>query len=255
MANQYETLGSIKAAAIYRADLEGISDRHPSLNLNYEVNASMRHLRTKMANNDVLAVLSQTALANLPTVAALSNQAYWAEVPWPVDAVSIHGLDVLISGEWDRIEKGVLEQRARHQRRSGRGELFHSESGAMWSEKALPQSSAAAGTLMLFPVPSSGQYILWFLTQWVDILTDTAEFPGQEHWLQWVIWDVAVKCLIRDVGQADSAQLVRATAERDRVWADIKPNLQRLVSDGPIEVQSRYGSRRFYGQGGARLIP
>jgi hypothetical protein len=255
MANQYLTLGEIKQAAIYRADLEGISDRHPSLNLNFEANASMRALRTKMANNDVLSVMTTTALLNLPTTGALSNAAYWAEVPWPTDAVSIHGLDVLISGEWDRIEKGALEQRARHQRRTGRGELFRSDAGAMWSEKALPQGSAAPGTLMLFPVPSTGQYLLWYLTQWVDIITDTAEFPGQEHWLQWVIWDVAVKCLIRDEGQAQPAQLVDAKQERDRVWGDIKPNLQRLVSDGPLEVQSRYGSRRFYGQGGARLIP
>lgn len=253
MAGQYTTLGEIKAAAIYRGDLEGITDRHPSFSLNYEANASMRTLRLKMANNDVVAVMTTTALLALPVVAALSGAAYWSEIPWPVDAVSIHGLDVLISGEWDSITKGVLEQRNLFRRRSRNGELFHSSSGAMWCEKSLPQSSAAAGVLMLFPVPTAGQYILWYLSQWVDIVTDTSEFPGQEAWIQWVIWDLTVKALIRDEGQTTQAQLVSATAERDRVWGDIKPNMQRLVGDGPIEVQSRYATR--YGNNTPRMIP
>lgn len=219
------------------------------------MNASFRHLRQKMATNDVFAVLTSTALQNLPVTAALSGNAYWAELPWPADAVSVHGLDVLINGEWDTIDHGVLEQRRRHQSRAGRGELFHSHAGAMWCEKSLPQSTSAAGTIMVFPIPGGGQYILWYLTQWVDIATDTTELPGQELWLQWVIWDVAIKALIRDVGEAGSEQLNRAIQERDRIWADIKPAIQRVVKAGPIEVESRYPSRRSYGSTRGRLIP
>jgi hypothetical protein len=253
MAGQFLTLGEMKAAATYRGDLEGFTDRHPNFSLNFEANASMRMLRLKMANNDVVAVLNQTALLTLPTQAALSNAAYWAEIPWPANAVSVHGMDVLVSGQWDTIDKGVLEQRSAFKRRNRNGELFSSVSGAMWCEKGLPQSTNAAGTIMLFPVPTSGQYILWFLDAWVDINTDTAEFPGQEAWLQWVIWDLAVKMLIRDEGQTPESQLQECKQERDRVWADIRPNLQRLANDGPVEVQSRYGSRRGYGD--YRMIP
>jgi hypothetical protein len=255
MAGQFITLGEAKAAAIYRCDLEGILDRHPTFSLTIEVNASMRVLRQKMATNDVQSVLTTTALLNLPTTAALSGAAYWAELPWPADAVSVHGLDVLINGEWDTIEPGVLMQRQRHQSRAGRGELFHSHAGAMWCPKSLPQATATPGAIMVFPIPGGGQYVLWYLTQWVDIITDTQELPGQEAWLQWVIWDVGIKALIRDVGEGGSEQLNRAIQERDRLWADIKPAVQRVTKAGPIEVESRYPSRRSYGDQRGRLIP
>jgi hypothetical protein len=257
MAGQYITLGEAKAAAIYRGDLEGILDRHPNFSLNFEVNASIRHLRQKMATNDVTAVLTPTALLSLPTAAALSGAAYWAEIAWPSDAVSVHGLDVLVNGEWDTIDYGVFEQRRRHQSRQGRGELFHSHAGAMWCVRSLPQATATPGAVMVFPIPGGGQYVLWYLSQWVDILTDTAELPGQEAWLQWVIWDVAIKALIRDVGEGSSEQLNRAIQERDRVWSDIKPAIQRVTKAGPIEVESRYPSRRSYGYsaGVGRLVP
>lgn len=256
MAGQFITLEEVKGAAIYRGDLEGLLDRHPTLNLTFEVNASIRVLRQKLATNDCMAVLTTTALLNLPTTPALSGSAYWAELPWPSDAVSIHGLDVLVNGEWDTIENGVLEQRRRHQSRAGRGELFHSHAGAMWCVKSLPQSTPAAGSIMVFPIPGGGQYILWYLSPWVDVTTDTAELPGQEAWMQWVIWDVVVKALIRDVGEGGSEQLTRATQERDRIWSDIKPAVQRVVKAGPIEIESRYPSRRSYGAGTrGRLIP
>lgn len=253
MAGQYLTLGEIKAAAVYRGDLEGLSDRHPSFNVNFEVNASMRMLRTMMANNDVLAVLTQTSLLALPTTAQLGGLGGWAELPWPADAVSIHGLDVLVGGSWSSVPKGKLEQRRLFPYNTDRADYrFAGDGEAIWIEKSLPQSSASPGTLMLFPVPSAGQYILWYLSQWIDITNDVAEFPGQEAWLQWVIWDVAVKALIRDTGVTPEAQLKEAQDERERVWQAIKPNLQRLVTDGPVEVQSRYAG----GRGGSyRMVP
>jgi hypothetical protein len=251
MAGQYLTLGEIKLAAVYRGDLEGLSDRHPSFNVNFEVNASWRMLRTMMANNDVVPVLTQTALLTLPVTAQLAGLGGWAEIPWPADAVSIHGLDVVVGGSWSKVNKGMLEQRRMYPYNSDRADYRYAQDAeAIWIEKSLPQGSASPGTIMLFPVPSAGQYILWYLSQWVDITTDTSEFPGQEAWLQWVIWDVAIKALIRDIGVTNEAQLQEAKNERDRIWATVKPNMMRTASDGPIQVQSRYGGRSGY-----RMVP
>lgn len=254
MAGQFETLGSIKQAVIYRGDLEGITDRHPTLNLNQEVNASCRMFRTKAATNDVMAVMNTTALLPLPVTAALSGAGYWAELPWPADSVSVHGMDVLVGGTWDVVKHGTLGQRRPMPGTGNRGDYrYASDIEAMWCEKALPQGSASPGIIQLFPVPSGGQYILWYLTPWVDLTTDTADVPLQEAWAQWVIWDVAVKCLIRDVGQTPSAQLEKCESERAACWADIKPAVQRVVKAGPIEVQSRYRNRGGYGNG--RVVP
>lgn len=251
MAGQFSTLGDIKQAAFYRADLEGFTDRHPTINVNQEVNASWRDLRLQLANSDVLDVLTSTAVLTLPTVEFIVG-AGWAEIPWPSAAVSIHGVDVKVGGTWCSLPQGSLAQRRMGPFNNVRGDYQFADDGqAMWVPKALPLATATAGTIMLFPVPSGGQYLIWYLDAWVDVLVDTTEFPVLEGWANWLMWDVGVKLLIRDIGAANEAQLEHCKTERDRVWKSLRTNVQRIASDGPIEVQSRYGSRR----GGYRMIP
>lgn len=255
MAGQYLSLGEVRNAAVYRADLEGITDRHPTLSMNLEANLSYRELRVKLANNDVQTVLSSTAITALPLVEAVAGGGY-AEIDWPTNAVSVHGLDVKVGGYWNTVPQGYFAQRRLGPVVSERGDYSYADEGlALWIQRSLPTTSAAtqvAGKIMLFPVPSGGSYVLWFLPEWVDITADTDLFPGQESWLQWVIWDLACKCLIRDIGPQSSAQLDKCEVARERAWSSIKTNTQRLAQDGPIQPQSRYGS--FRGRG-ARLIP
>lgn len=251
MAGQYLTLGDIKQAVTYRGDLEGITDRHPTINMNQEVNLSWRRLRQKLCNAGVMVAMTPTAILTLPTVESVSGGGY-AEIPWPTDAVSIHGLDARVGGTWCAVPQGDFAQRRLGPYNSSRGDYQFADAGlAMWILRNLPTATATAGSIMLFPVPSGGQYVLWYLPQWVDITTDSLEFPGQEMWLQWVIWDVVATCLGRDVGVSPSEALARAQAARDILWAEIKPNAQRLASDGPIQPQSRYSSYRA----GPRMIP
>lgn len=255
MAGQYLSLLEVRNAAIYRADLEGLSDRHPTLDLNREANLSYRDLRVKLANADVQTVLSSSAILTLPTTEAVAGGGY-SEIDWPVSAVSIHGIDVKVGGCWSTLPQGNFAQRRLGPVRSDRGDYAYADEGlAMWVVRSLPTTSAnttVAGKIMLFPVPSSGQYVIWSLPEWVDIQLDTDLFPGQESWLQWVIWDLACKALIRDIGPQTSAQLQECVAGRERAWAAIKTNTQRLAGDGAIQPTSRYGRGSF---GGGRLIP
>lgn len=255
MAGQYMSLVDARAAVIYRGDLEGMQDRHPNVTINAELNLSWRQLRVKLANNDVHAVMTSTAILALPTTEAVTGGGY-AEIDWPTAAVSVHGLDVKVGGYWNTVPQGSFAQRRLGPVTSERGDYQYADEGlALWIVRSLPTVSGAtpaAGKIMLFPVPSGGSYVLWFLTEWIDLVQDTEQFPGQESWIQWVIWDTVVKCLIRDIGPQTSAQLEKAEQQRDRCWADIKTNTQRLASDGPIQPQSRYGS--FRGRG-PRMIP
>lgn len=246
----------MKQAATYRADLEGLFDRHPTVSLNQEANLSYRQLRQKLANAGCATVLSPTAILNLPTTEAVAGGGY-AEIDWPVDAVSVHGIDVKVGGFWCALPQGAFSQRRLGPIRSDRGDYQYADEGlAMWIQRSLPTTSGAtsvAGKIMLMPVPGAGQYVIWYLPQWVDITLDTDLFPGQESWIEWVITDLACKALIRDIGPQSSAQLQEMEAARERAWMVIKPNVIRLANDGPIAPTSRYGS--FPGRGGARLIP
>lgn len=255
MAGQFISLGEVRNAAVYRADLEGISDRHPTVSLNTEANLSYRELRVKLANADVQTVLTPTAILALPVVEAVAGGGY-AEIDWPTAAVSVHGLDVKVGGYWNTVPQGTFQQRRLGPVSNDRGDYTYAEEGlAVWIQRSLPTvsgSATTAGKIMLFPVPSGGSYVLWHLPEWIDITVDSDLFPGQESWLQWVIWDVACKCLIRDTGPQTSAQLQHCMAERERCWADIRTNSQRLAQDQPIQPMSRYGSGRGRG---ARMIP
>lgn len=251
MAGQFQTLGDVKQAATYRVDLEGIIDRHPTLNLNQEVNLSCRQLRLKLANNDVTAVMVSSAILTLPTTEAVAGGGY-AEIPWPPDAISVHGIDANVGGDWNPIPQGDFTQRRVGQSSSFRGDYrFIDESSFRWIIRSLPVSSVSPGAIMLFPVPTGGRYVIWSLGPWVELTNDTTDIPFQEGWIEWVIWDVGIKALIRDTGPQQSPQMLFATAERDRIWAEIKPATQRIANDGPVQPLNRYGSRL----GGYRLVP
>jgi len=255
MAGQYKTLGEVRNQAIFRGDLEGLLDRHPTLNANQEANDAYRRLRVKLANNDVQTVLAPTAILSLPTTEAIAGGGY-AEIDWPTGAVSVHGLDVKVGGYWTTVPQGTFTQRRLGPVTSDRGDYQYADEGlAMWIQRSLPTvsgSNPVAGKIMLFPVPSGGSYVLWSLPEWVDITLDSDVFPGQESWLQWVIYELTCVLLVRDIGPNTTAQLQEMQVQRERVWADIKTNAQRLAQDGPIQPVSRYGSARGRG---ARLIP
>ncbi|MET0414084.1 MAG: hypothetical protein ABW217_22430 [Polyangiaceae bacterium] len=255
MAGQYNSLAEVRNSALFRADLEGILDRHPTLNVNFETNMAYRRLRLKLANMDVTQVMTPTAILTLPTTEAVAGAGY-SEIPWPQAFTSVHGLDVKVGGQWGRLPRGEFVQRRLTPYNDQRSDYrYADDAGAIWVPRTLPTASGATvsdGVIMLFPVPESGQYILWGLTQWSDITVDTDVFPAQEGWIDWVIYDLGATLLIRDIGPQTSAQLEHLVACRERVWNEIKPSTTKLTNDGPMNIPSRYGSARGRGY---RMVP
>lgn len=241
--------------ALFRGDLEGMLERHPTVNVFREANMSYRKMRVKLANNDVPTVLSPTSILSLPVVEAVAGGGY-AEIPWPTNFVSVHGLDVKVGGYWNTVPQGVFNQRRLGPVTTERGDYAYSDEGlTQWIVRNLPTTTtttANAGAIMLFPVPTGGQYVLWGLPEWVDLVNGTDLFPGQESWIEWVINDLCCTLLTRDIGPQVTAQLQSMQAERERAWMNIKTNAQRLANDGPIQPLNRYGSMRSRG---ARMIP
>lgn len=241
MAGQMMTMDEVRVAARYRGDLEGLEDRHSDLDLNREANLSVRQLRMKLANEDVLDVLTPTSILSLPSSPAVTGGS-WAEIDWPTDAILVRGLDVRVDGSWLTIPQGEFAQRLQGPIQ-GQNSFSVGSTLSMWVPRSLPQPSTTtrvAGKIMLFPVPNGGSYILWYLREWTDLTIGTHLFPGQESWVDWVIWDVVVKSLKRDVGPQGNKQLDEAMAERDRCWMTIQSTAKRLATDGPVEVTNRY---------------
>lgn len=239
------TLGEFKARVRYRCDAEGILDRHPELDLDFETNCSMRMLRQKLANCDINMESTPSTEANLPTTEAISGCGY-AEVDWPVDATRILGLDVKVGSEWWPIDNKDFSQRRQYIHNA---ELsWNYPDACAYIVRSLPKitepagtSTRAVGKIMIIPVPTTGRYVLWYLPEWTTLDEDADLVPGQEMWVEWAIWDVCVKLLIRDNDPDNQKQLDDCKEERDRIWTEIKQNTMRLVDDGPTEPSNRYG--------------
>ena len=57
---------------------------------------------------------------------------------------------------------------------------------------------------------------------------------------------------ISTIGPQTTAQLQTCQLEREKAWARIRSNTQRVLNYGPLEVQNRYGRG---GRGGYRMVP
>lgn len=235
------TLGEFKARVRYRCDAEGILDRHPELDLDFETNASLRMLRQKLANNDVNMESTPTTEAALPTTEAISGCGY-AEVDWPVEATRILGLDVKIGSEWWPIDPKDFAQRRQYIHNA---ELsWNYPDTCAYIPRKMPtqtNSTRNVGKIMIIPVPTTGRYVLWYLPEWTVLDNDNDLCPGQEMWIEWAIWDVCVKLLVRDNDPDTQTQLNNCKEERDRVWLEIKNNAMRVVDDAASEPINRYG--------------
>jgi hypothetical protein len=248
---QVISLTEMRARVRYRFDLESLTARHPDADVDAEINRSWRKMRMRLANVGVLAVLDGTNAAALPTSAAASGETY-AEIDWPTDAVSVHGLDVRLSDYWYPLEQVDFTSRRRFAFQSEIGSGWGRDiTTAAWCVRSLPTTattSAVAGKIMIMPVPTSGQYRLWYLPEWVDITTGSHVFPGQEGWHEWTIFDAGITALRRDNDAAGT--LADARAEQATIWNDILRGVPRLADDGPIEPMPRRGSYH-----GPRMAP
>jgi len=245
---QSKTLTQIIAEVRSASDTQSLTDRHPDADLTIAINDSIRSLRGLVTSRGFPYFLSVTTAATLAGT-RVTGETY-SVVPWPATAIQIHGIDVGFNsagsdfGNWYPLKPITWAQR-RDTTQEWRTNLSPGTVGAQYvfSVLTLPQGSGASttpGTIALFPAADSGQYKIWFLTEFTD-LTSSDVFLALPDWHEWIIQDVVEKLAQRDDDQHETAGI--AAKRRAEADARMMESVPRVVSAGPLRPR-RNGTRR-----------
>jgi hypothetical protein len=105
---------------------------------------------------------------------------------------------------------------------------------SVWEETGRPTHYRVdTGGLSVFPTPeSSVDVTLFYITAPAQLSADADTFDGRAGWEEWVVLDAAVKCIMKEEG--DASGLV---AEREAIWADIEAAVRTPDMSEPRRVQ------------------
>jgi len=250
MTFAWRTMLAIEGDITYRYSITGLQNRHPT-GVNGRVrqlfNASWRETREIIAMALDGGYFQRGATAALPTAAPFTGECY-VEVPFPVDATSV----VL-----------VVVQRAAGQRfypisPTTLPGLYDEQSysqllgaGARMPRKYALQtipdgvgSTETTGKVLLAPVPSGGNYALWYLQAWQDRTADTDTIPGMANHIEHAILGTLIKMAQPDsdsqkqvaiwmTKMADIQTLVEARAQRMLDGMAMEPRDARYDGEDP----------------------
>lgn len=229
MSAQFLALSSIVSQIQYRSNNDGYEQRHSTTTIKELWNISWQELREMVSFLEDGTFLKQTTPAALPTTAAVSGEDY-AQIDWPLDAVSIFGVRVKTNERWRALRP--LPTAALHDyqydglwgndRRAPIGYIL----------KTIPYGVTTVetvGKIMLVPIPSQGTYSLWYLEAWTPLTSDTSVVSGHAAFIEWSIWNTVVKMRAKD-GQQDATYNI-AIKEREECRKRIEHRAMRL-SDG-----------------------
>lgn len=226
-----------KQAGIDTDDVGATIPRHPTTWVNTVLNDAYRSLRTFAVEHHFQLYKLNTAQALLPVVPPVTGETY-AEVPWPQTATDILGIDVLVTGElnWRPLEPIEWEERRMFDVQS----IVLDSTRAPYAFSAVSQGSVAAavftaGTIAVFPIPSTGSYKIWYLPEWVDITNDAHLFLfANEDWAQWMIWEATRRIATRD--NDSQARLGEAARQLNPLSPDTVAS--RIVKSAPRHVKA-----------------
>ena len=234
------TLAAVLNRCVKMADVVLGADstaRHETTDAILYVNDSYRALQTFLVTRGFDYFVVETALANLPSSRADTNEQY-SLIDWPTGAVSLKRIDVYADNEWTELDKRdwtTLRSEYRASSSSGhRRPLVY----APKSHGTVATTVQTAGKIALAPFSSNGQYKISYLPEWVDIApantTYLMLFPD-ELCCQWLIWDFVAKISIRDrdkLGKHDDS-----VVERGRIEALIGHHVPSVAGTGSLSVQ------------------
>lgn len=96
----------------------------------------------------------------------------------------------------------------------------------------------------IFPAPPVGTRVQAFIVPaYVDLSLDADTLDGRDGWEEWIIWDAAIKCMVKE--ETDTRE---AVAERDRVLSRVMSQMKsrdmahphRVVDVDPIDREWPY---------------
>lgn len=233
-----------------RADIEEMDVRHTDARLTRYLTQSCRALRSELTAAGFSGLLDWSAPTVLPTAPPTTGESF-LEVAWPPTAVEILGFDVNLgsgsTSRWYSLKRmGVAERRD-----------FYGTSGhplgflirTIPKEDTPADTDLSVGAIQVYPASTLGlEYRVIYLPEFPELAATpgTAVVGGFDgDWLEWVLWDAAVKVAYKDDEDDGGGLYVKATTERDRVKARIVTNINRVNRAGAI-------TPRRAGNGGPR---
>lgn len=240
----FRTMLQLEGDITYRFSIGGVTARH-SLGSGGRVrqlfNGSWRQMREVVSLASDGSYLTGTTPAALPLVAAVTGDVY-AEIDWPLDAVGIYGVRVQTlptTGRWRNLKRIPFAAFTDYQLSDL---VFPNSRGPVgYCARLLPDGVGAVetvGKIMIVPVPTAGNYRLWYLSAFADRTADTDTFNGLAEFYEWAILQTCIKMLSPD---ADSQkQYAMWTNERQRVEDLIIARAKRFESDAVEPRDARY---------------
>ena len=235
-----------------RADIEEMAIRHPDARLARYLTQSLRVMRAELTAAGFTGLLEWSTPVALPTAPPVVGENF-LEVVWPPTAIEILGFDVNLgtgaSSRWYPLRRMSIGERREFYPSAGHPQGFLIRS---IPKEATPAVTALdAGAIQVYPASTLGlEYRIQYMPEYPELTATpgTQVVNGFEgDWLEWVLWDAAVKVAYKD-DEDDLSQgnlFVKATTERDRVKARIVTNINRVNRAGPI-TPFRAGGRMPY---------
>lgn len=217
-----KTLAEWKTRVSALADINGqigsgSTFRHPTTIVDEIADETFRRTRSCVARRGFREYHVQTTKAALPTTAASTGEQF-ATVAYPTGATHIRGLDVLQSGVWRRLKhQDGWSERRDHQDTNQAGERPYAWD--VLSHGSVATTVLTAGTIAIFPIPTFGDYTIWYLPEWTAIAShDTYLFLYREQsWYDYHVAQGVIEiCGLRDndgqKGRAAYAEKMSAAA-------------------------------------------
>jgi hypothetical protein len=235
------TLTNLTAAIRQQSDTRGLLLRHPDADIFKLVNRAIRDLRGLVTTSGLPYFITSTAATTLAST-RISDEDY-SEVPFPVAATQIHGVEVQLGsagqGGWYPLAPIPWQQR----RNIGLLPLSANVTGGAvrhFAIRTLP-NNATPGAIALFPYADSGMYKIWYLPDFTDLAAGSDTFSGLPSMVGWVIHSCCFW-----LAQEDDERIGMASAEseRNRLQGLVMSSIGPVQSAGPLRpkrVRGRFG--------------
>jgi len=202
-----KTLAQFKTRVSILADIVGQigstdAFRHKTAYIDEIADETYRRTRSFVTRRGFREYLTRQATDALPTTAAVTGEEY-ATIAYPSGATHIRGIDVLESGIWRRLKQLDGWGERRDHQSAFSTELGYDKCPYGWdvlSHGSVATTVLTAGTIAIFPVPTSGSYTIWYLPDWTNIAgNDTYLFLYREQsWYDYHVQQAVLEICERD---------------------------------------------------------
>lgn len=222
------TLTVLLAQVRYLGNIQGMTARHSDSDLTRAINQSIQHFREKVSAHG-----SRNYLLHSTGTLATGATSPFAFTVLDLSAltpavVRVFGIDITVQGRIVPLEQVDFDSR----------NDFQDWGTVSLQREPVAYANYQQAKVAILPASNAAYpYTVHYLPVFADLVNGSDVFDGVVGWEEWVVWDVLLKVLQRDEYAAIVAQ---ATAERDRVWADIERNCNPVKSGGIVRrVDSR----------------